>query len=163
MQRGEHGSNVPLLALGRVELFWRSRRGKKRREDSREPVAAGLPPPLVQSLARRRPVDPTLCPVSMGTGISAPLQKNVDGNLLRAGLVVNHAANDAGNALIVSGKQIVETRKAAVMRFFRKGQAHCVHNPRTSDTQVLWRRRTGSARATIQPPRPRPAQSPATS
>jgi hypothetical protein len=40
----------------------------------------------------------------MSAGISAPLQKNVDGNLLRAGLVVNHAANDAGNALIVSGK-----------------------------------------------------------
>jgi len=64
--------------------------------------------------------------------IPLPFQENSDCEFLRAGLVVDDAANDAGNAPKVGFKEILEILSRA------SGGAHCVHNSRTIGMEDLW-------------------------
>ena len=70
--------------------------------------------------------------------ISPPLQKDLHGQFLRAGLVMNNPANDAGNALIVSTKNRIESFAATYLHLASFGHASCVHIPRTNETRGLW-------------------------
>src|ERR1700730_6210287 len=74
--------------------------------------------------------------------IPPPLQKDFHRQFLRAGLVMNDPANDAGNALIVSTKNRIQSFGVGDFHLARFGHASCVHIPRTYETRILWRQLT---------------------
>ncbi len=72
--------------------------------------------------------------------IPPPLQKDFHRQFLRAGLVMNDPANDAGNAVIVGTKNRIQSFGVGDFHFARFGHTSSVHIPRTYEAQILWQR-----------------------
>lgn len=113
-------------------MFRSRRRFAKHAEEALEAVLARTPPPLTERLADGSPIEPAFRTGIRNCGFSPPLQDDFNCEFLRAGLVMDDPADNAGDARIV--------RVEDVRDWLDSYDALCVHIYITRRARALWQR-----------------------
>src|SRR5262252_5953315 len=96
-QRPQHRPHLLLLRIEVVQLLRCRRRCAEKGEDTLESAAPVDAPQLIQRFPYGGAIQPPLRVLPVSSGSSPPLEEYFDRQLLRAGLVMNDPADDAGH------------------------------------------------------------------
>ena len=107
---GEDGANALTVVLCRPEVFRRRRRRPECGEQAFVPGASCLTAELIEPHPHRRPIQPSGDVFAAYLRMPAPLQEDIDGNLLRASAVDDDPADDAGYPTVRGGERVLEIR-----------------------------------------------------